>query len=191
MRKSIVLIPVIAALSACATAPTPLKGEFSTLTPSASLQGDHPGERVRWGGEIISVEPRESETCFKVLTRALDAAARPRTRDSSDGRFIACRAGFYDPEVFTKGRELTVVGSVGGSEVGKVGEFDYTYPKVAADAIYLWPRRPLVIEQRNAWPYDPFWGPSFGPYWGGGFWGAPPIIIVKPNAPPSNGAGKH
>ena len=66
MRKSIVLIPVIAALSACATAPIPLKGECSTLTPSASLQGDHPGERVRWGGEIISVEPRESETCFKV-----------------------------------------------------------------------------------------------------------------------------
>ena len=186
MCKSILLTPLLLTLAACATAPVPLKGDFATVTPTDSVAGTHSGQRVRWGGEIIKVEPGSSETCFEMLSRELDASARPRRGDSNTGRFIACRSGFYDPEVFTHGRELTVVGSIAGTEMGKVGQFDYTYPKVAADVIYLWPRRPLVIEQRNPWPYDPFWGPGFGPYWGGGFWGGglwgpPPVIIVKPN----------
>ena len=190
MSKSIVLIPVLASLAACATAPVPLKGEFSTLVPSVAVADNHSGERVRWGGEIIKVSPSENETCFEILSRELDASARPRKRDNSDGRFIACRAGFYDPEVFTKGRELTVVGNLDGSEVGRVGQFDYTYPKVAAEAVYLWPPRPLIIEQRNAWPYDPFWGPGFGPWWGGGYWGPPPVVIIRPN-PPAGGGEKR
>ncbi len=187
MHKSIVLIPVLASLAACATAPAPLKGEFSALLPSAAIVGNHSGERVRWGGEIIKVTPGQDETCFEVLSRDLDSSARPRKRDNSEGRFIACRTGFYDPEVFTRGRELTVVGTVSGTEVGRVGQFDYTYPKVATEALYLWPPRPLIVEQRNAWPYDPFWGPGFGPWWGGGYWGPAPIVIIKPNPPPSGG----
>ena len=192
MHKSILLIPVLATLVACATAPAPLKGEFSTLVPSAAIVDNHSGERVRWGGEIINVSPGENETCFEVLSRDLDASARPRRRDNSEGRFIACRSGFYDPEVFTKGRDLTVVGTVSGTEVGRVGQFDYTYPKVAAEAIYLWPPRPLIVEQRNAWPYyDPFWGPGFGPWWGGGYWGPSPVVIIRPNPPPRGGGDKR
>ncbi|MFZ1392885.1 MAG: Slp family lipoprotein [Dokdonella sp.] len=190
MNKSMLLVPLIATLAACATTPVPLKGEFSPLKPSGSIDGSHSGERVRWGGEIIKVEPAESSTCFEVLSRELDSSARPNRRDTSEGRFIACRAGFYDPEVFTKGRELTVVGSVSGTQTGRVGQFDYTYPRVAADTVFLWPRRPLVIEQRNAWPHDPFWGPGFGPWWGGGYWGPPPVVIIKPN-PSSGGGDKH
>jgi outer membrane lipoprotein len=187
MRTLIVLAPLVL-LTACATAPAPLKGEFSALKPADSLKGSHNGTQVRWGGEIIRVDPGASTTCFEVLSRDLDASARPMMRhDTSDGRFIACRNGFYDPEVFLKGRELTVVGRVDGSERGRVGEFEYTYPRVAADAIYLWPKRPIVVEQRG-WGYDPFWGPGFGPYWGGGFWGShwhqPPVVIVKPRPTP-------
>lgn len=191
MNKSIFLIPAIAALVACATTPVPLKGEFSTITPATSIAGGQSGEQVRWGGEIIRVTPDSAETCFEILSRELDASARPQKRDNSDGRFIACRAGFYDPEVFTKGRELTVTGRLNGTAIGKVGQFDYTYPKLAADTIYLWPKRPLIIEQRNTWPYDPFWGPRYGPWWGGGFWGGPPIVIIKPHSPPSDGGGKR
>lgn len=191
MSKPIILIPLLLTLAACATAPVPLKGEFSTLLPSAALAGNHSGERVRWGGEVIKVSPGENETCFEILSRELDASARPRRHDSSEGRFMACRSGFYDPEVFTKGRELTVVGTLDGSEVGRVGQFEYTYPKVAADAVYLWPPRPLVIEQRSAWPYDPFWGPGYGPWRGGGYWGPPPVVIIKPNPPPPTGGDRH
>ena len=172
MHKSLLLVPLIAALGACATAPVPLKGEFAALSPSESIVGGRSGERVRWGGEIIEVVPGESSTCIEMLTRTLDASARPQRSDSSDGRFIACRSGFYDPEVFLKGRELTIVGTIDGTRKGRVGQYDYVYPLLAADVIYLWPKRPLIIQQNF---YDPFWGPGFGPYWGGGYWGPRPM----------------
>ena len=184
MRTPLLLIPLSLALGACATVPAPLVGEFAALTPTASVASGSSGERVRWGGEIISVDPGADATCFEVLSRDLDSSARPLARDDSNGRFIACRAGFYDPEVFVRGRDLTVIGSVTGTEMGRVGEFDYTYARVAAESVYLWPKRPLVIQQRNHWGHDPFWGPGFGPYWGGGYWGPPPVVIIKPRPNP-------
>jgi outer membrane lipoprotein len=63
------------------------------------------------------------------------------SRDRSEGRFIACRAGFYDPAVFTAGREVTIAGTVTGFEARRIGDYDYRYPRVAADVIYLWPER--------------------------------------------------
>lgn len=175
-----------AALAACATVPAPLQGQFAAVTPRDAAQSGARGEAVRWGGDIIKVEPKAGETCFEILARPLDSQARPTSRDPSGGRFIACRSGFYDPEEFQRGRDITVVGQLSGNERGKVGEFDYTYPRVAADAIYLWPKRPMYV--RNAYPYyDPWWGDPFwwGPYWGP-YWGGP--VIVHPHHPHPHGA---
>ena len=177
MNKSILQLAATAllgaSLGACVTVPKPLQGQYSNATPRDAAAADG-GQAVRWGGEIIKVEPKADITCFEVLSRKLDATARPMTRDPSEGRFIACRSGFYDPEEFERGRELTIVGRVTGTDRGKVGDYDYSYPHVAADAIYLWPKRPLVVrEPYDPWrygygPYGPWgWGPYWGPYWGG------------------------
>ena len=164
------------ALGGCASVPSQLAGDqFATVTPQqAGAQGAN-GQRVRWGGEIIKVEPRADATCFEVLSRELYADARPNRRDHSDGRFIACSQGFYDPATYPKGRDLTVVGSINGTEQHKVGEYNYTFPRVNADQVYLWPKRQRYDYYPAYGYYDPFWGPSWG--WGGGFW-APPIVIV-------------
>lgn len=161
------------ALGACAIVPKPLQGQYSNATPrEAATTGS--GQVVRWGGEIIKVEPKQDQTCFEVLARELNATARPMQRDASDGRFIACRAGFYDPEEFERGREITIVGRLTGTDRGKVGDFDYTYPHVAADTVYLWPKRPLVVRTPyyDPWMYGGYgpwgWGPYWGPFWGGG-----------------------
>lgn len=186
MRNLVLFSSLLLTLGACATAPVALQGEFSSISPSESAQSTHTGERVRWGGDIILVDPKPDATCFEVLGRSLDSSARPTARDSDLGRFIACRSGFYDPAVFVRGRQLTVIGTVTGTERGQVGGYEYLYPHVAADAIYLWPPRPLYVEQR----YDPFWGPGFGPYWRGGWWGAPPRVIIRERpaqpSPPAN-----
>lgn len=170
MQRLLLLLPMAILLGGCVTVPVPLKGEFSEVSPSQAAASGQTGERVRWGGEIITVTPGETATCFELLSRELDAKARPAQTDSSDGRFIACRAGFYDPEVFVTGREMTITGNLEGTQNGLVGKFNYTYPRVAADTIYLWPKRPLIIQTDYGWPYSPYWG-GIGPYWGGGFWG--------------------
>jgi len=184
MRTLTVSLLATAALGGCATVPAPLAGNnFAAITPQQAVSADASGQHVRWGGEIINVEPRADVTCFEVLSRELYADARPSRHDHSDGRFMACSKGFYDPAVYTKGRDLTVVGSVSGTEQHKVGEFDYTFPQVSADQVYLWPKREYV----NSYPfgyYDPFWGGygwgGYG-YWGGPWYGPPPVVIVRPH----------
>jgi outer membrane lipoprotein len=178
MNKQLATLLLAAGLASCATVPAPLQGQFANTNPRDTPSAGGAGA-VRWGGEIIKVEPKADATCFEILARQLDDSARPLSREVNGGRFIACRAGFYDPEEFQRGRDLTIVGQVTGTDHGKVGEFDYAYPHVAADTIYLWPKR--MPYARSAY-YDPWmygYGPyayGFGPYWGP-FWGGPTFIV--------------
>lgn len=195
MSRRILLGSILGALAlgGCATIPQPLQGNYAPVSLESARSGTAAAAPVRWGGQIIQTEPREQQTCFYVLAEPLDSQARPN-RDSSDqglGRFVACKQGFYDPEVFAKGREITVTGSLDGTVQHKIGEYDYTYPRVAANTIYLWPKRPIYVQRPDMWgpwgpgPWgDPFWGGGWGP-WGYGPWGYPPRVIVVPRpAPP-------
>lgn len=185
LYRSLILATATTALAACATMPQPLQGNYSNVTTLTAQQGGSGGAQVRWGGEIIKTEPGQQETCFYVLAQPLDDQGRPvrGNEGSSQGRFVACHAGFYDPEVFTRGRELTITGTVHGTVTQKVGDYDYAYPRVDANVVYLWPKRPTAV----AYPgyYDPYWGPYWGgpwgpwggPYWGP-YWGGPAVIVV-------------
>src|SRR5262249_36839351 len=126
------------------------------------------GEAVRWGGEIVKARPGRGETCFEVLSKPLDRAARPRPVDETLGRFVACSAGFYDPAIYAAGRELTVAGTLAETSDRKVGDSQYRFPVVRADAVYLWPKRGPRPYYYDPWD-DPFWRPY--PYWG---WWPPP-----------------
>jgi outer membrane lipoprotein len=154
MFKTAILILAIL-LSGCATVPAPISvGPFADITTRMATSSDYSGERVRWGGKIALTTPEKGETCFQIVSHPLDSSARPEEGDQSDGRFIACIAGFFDPAVYAAGRELTVVGTLKGSEPGKIGGYDYNFPKLTAETVYLWPKR----EQIRYYPYypDPF-----------------------------------
>ena len=74
------------------------------------------------------------------------------------GRFIACRNGFYDPALFERNREVTFTGHIDGYEVRQVGGYDYRFPRVAADVVYLWPVREYATVTRPApWPWWGWW----------------------------------
>ncbi|KAF1695658.1 Slp family lipoprotein [Pseudoxanthomonas koreensis] len=158
-------------LGACATAPEPLQGTFPAVTPQQSVGNPQTGPTVRWGGRIIETQPKQDHTCFQVVSMPLTSTGRPDSdsADMTQGRFLACRAGFYDPAVFTAGREVTFVGRIGGTDTVRIGDYDYPLPLVAADVVYLWPE---VREVDVITPYYPYWGPYWGP-WGGpwGPWG--------------------
>ena len=150
------------ALAACARPPQRIDGQFPPIRPDEVQQGELVGEHVRWGGVIVETMPREDETCIEIVSLPLDRRARPRLVDESFGRFLACAPGFYDPEIYDDRREVTVVGAIQGVERGTVGEQPYDFPRLDAEAVYLWPERPDYDRARvgfyGAYPWYPFWG---------------------------------
>ncbi len=187
--KILTVTTLALALAGCATAPKPLQGEFAPVLPVDASAAQRVGDSVRWGGTLVSVTPASNETCFEVLGRDLNESARPRRADdTSAGRFLACRAGFYDPAIFAPDREVTVTGRIDGYESRRIGEYDYRYPRVAADVVYLWPERRDDEYYRYA---DPFW-PSYRPFWWGGYYipvrhhGPHPRSAAPSPPPPDN-----
>jgi outer membrane lipoprotein len=171
MRKSdmriVISLLAVLAVTACTTIPEQIQGDFPDVSP-ARADGVAEGSRVRWGGVILNTKVKDSSTCFEVLSRDLDKYLRPKVEDQTAGRYIACKQGFYDPEVFTKGREITVTGTLRGVETRPVESFDYRYPVIDVDELVLWQKRRNVVVYRGF--YDPWFNPYWGPYWGS-YWG--------------------
>ena len=167
MTRTLLTLAAVATLAGCATPPKPLRGDFAPVAPGQSASAERAGDTVRWGGRIISTTPGQNTTCFELVSRPLSGTGRPLSSapDATDGRFIACRAGFYDPAVFAEGREVTFVGKIEGYESTRIGDYDYQLPRVAADVVYLWPEVREVEVVRPYPYYDPFWGPRWG-RWG-------------------------
>jgi len=156
------LLLLLLSLAACLRPPDNLAGRFDQVTVAEARAQPHDGSAVRWGGTLLSMRPGREQTCFEVAGLPLDARARPVPSDDSLGRFVACAPGFYEPTVYAAGREVTVVGAVNGTIRGRVGEYDYTFPRVDATTVYLWP-------VRQAEDTRPVWWPSVGISFGGAF----------------------
>lgn len=151
-------------LAGCASQPkTPItdagfKGptlEAVRANPDAFLDN-----RVRWGGSIARVENRRTDTLVEIVEHPLFDSGRPRSVNTSAGRFIARVPGFLDPAIYAEDRQITVVGTLEPSLQRTIGEYPYRFPVVAADMHQLWSETP---ESRVIYYYpDPFW--SFGRY---------------------------
>lgn len=194
---------ILLALAGCSTVPAALQGDFALVTPAVVAERGSTGDRVRWGGVVIEAEPGSERTCLQVLSLPLsDSTARPRqparSSQTDEGRFLACRSGFVEPELFAPGREVTVTGQVVALEERIVGEYRYRMPQVAADTIHLWAeRRPQTQAHYNLGYWHGPW-----PYWYGGFYYRSPIYyhhpapIVRPapspqRPPPSRRGGRN
>jgi len=155
------LILAMLTLSACTSIPTQLQGDYPEISP-ARVEPAVYGSNVRWGGVIIDTRNEENRTCFEVLSRDLSKYMRPEVDDRTSGRFLACKPGFYDPEVFAKGREVTLTGSIETVEEHPIDDFNYRYPVLEVSQLVLWEKRKDIIVYDN---YDPFYSPYF---WGRG-----------------------
>lgn len=153
-------------ISGCASLPEPLQRDTTAITPAQVRDTGRTGMQVRWGGRIVETRPLADRTCFDLIGSALNAQGRPTDMtDDGTGRFIACKPGFYDPAIFLRNREITVVGMVEGFEQRRIGEYDYNQPRVAAEVIYLWPHaRPVDARYPAPRPW-----PWFGWDWGRGW----------------------
>ncbi len=169
--SAVILVLFSAGLSGCFTPPAPSAGTFPPVGISETQHGGQSRQRVRWVGTIISTNPAKGETCFEILALPLSSEARPPRTDESAGRFIACAHGFYDPGVYARGQDLTVVGTLQQPEVRTIGQHEYVYPKIAAETVYLWPtHRGSHVYYYSPWS-DPYWYPGWGPWDYSPLWG--------------------
>jgi len=164
VSRYVLAIFVSGSLVSCVTPSPP--GETSQITVSeaqASIPaGDQP---VRWGGTIVEVSNTATGTIVQIVSRPLRGSGRPVRNDRTDGRFLAEVAGFLDPEIVKKGRDITVTGTLNGTREGAVGDTSYQFPVVAVDQYRYW--KPVVAHTAqphhfpHAYPYrswrDEFW----------------------------------
>ena len=142
------LAPIVAAaalVAGCASAPFPeeLTRSVDRSLSFARIRADtqaHIGARVILGGEILETSTKPGESEIEVLSRRLGGADAPERTDHSDGRFLVRTADFLDPAIYARGRRITVLGTVTGSDERRVGELPYAYPVITAERIKLWPR---------------------------------------------------
>lgn len=143
-----------------------IRREAQASAPFAEIRKDpekFKGAVVVWGGVIIETVNRQDSTAIRVLQTALDFQGRPTDLDRSEGRFIVVVDRFLDPDIFKKGRELTVGGEIAGSETHPVGEVLFVHPVVRARELKLWEQRvPSPPHFCDPW----FWGPPcpWGPW---------------------------
>jgi outer membrane lipoprotein len=145
-----IIVPMlIGLLSSCTTTPVfETSGVDSSLTPQRVLAepASSLGKTVLWGGTILDTRNLKDATRIEILAYPLDASHWPLQEDQPLGRFIIQHPGYLEPTNYAQGRVLTVLGRVGNSQSGKVGESEYTYPVIIAEQLHLWAQDSM---QRN------------------------------------------
>lgn len=146
-HKFLLLAPLslfITLLAGCASTPDfDTTGVDKALTPQSVIAEPdlNRGKSVVWGGTILNTSNLEEMTQIEILAYPLDSSQRPLLEDKPLGRFIVQHKGYLEPATFGQGRLLTVLGSVGDTQSGKVGKSPYTYPVVIARQLHLWSLR--------------------------------------------------
>jgi len=111
-----------------------------TLTPQ-SVIAEPASSRDKialWGGTILDTRNLKDSTQIEVLAYPLDSSHRPLQEQKPLGRFIINHRGYLEPATYAQGKQLSVLGSVSGSQGGKIGDSLYTYPVISARQLHLW-----------------------------------------------------
>lgn len=138
--RTIALIGILI-LTACASLPTfNIAGVDKTLLPSqvADNVKNFKGKKVIWGGAILSGKNLKTTTRLEILAYPLDSDGWPERDQKPLGRFILSHKGYLETADYSKGRVITVVGSVTDTEQAKVGQSPYTYPVITSQQLHLW-----------------------------------------------------
>ena len=141
MRFRILCVACALVLAGCSSLPSEIRNpprDGAEFHDAVRDPDAYQGRPVRWGGEIIGVENRDSVTWIEVLQRPLDVDGRPEDTDQTRGRYIARVEGFLDPAVYAKGRKLTTYGIIERGAEGSIGNQTYIYPMVNSERTYLW-----------------------------------------------------
>lgn len=118
-------------LSSCVSPPFVTDGVSKGVSPADVLEQTDGAEavgKVLWGGVVVSSANTSTGTEIEILSYPLDYLQRPNSTQRSSGRFLVVVDDFIETTDFESGRRVTALGTVTGTETGKIGESDYRYP---------------------------------------------------------------
>ena len=147
----------------------------------------HRGQTLVLGGQIVDNRGDREGTTLELIHYFVDHWGQPTGPDETGGRFLVQSKRFLDPELYRRGRLVTLTGTVTGGKTETLHGRDYRYPVFSLGEIHLWAPPETWYDRSGPnynpyapWPYGygpgwiyPYWyGPGWGyPYgYGGGFW---------------------
>ncbi len=146
-------------LSGCTSIPKVIQGDFSSITPLQSKNKHLLNENIRWSGFVVQTINHKDKTCFEVVETETYRDLRPKRVVPKNGsRFLACKEGFLEPHAFNK-RMVTITGKLVAYTEQKIGEYNYEYPVIKTNLIYIWrktPRYNSINYNRMNFAHSPF-----------------------------------
>ena len=141
LASLVVSLAIVSLLTSCASTPDfDMTQVDESLTPqSVAAEPEHSlGKTVLWGGTILNTQNLKEATHVEVLAYPLNTYQRPLLDSKPLGRFIIHHQGYLEPATYAPGRVLSVLGEVGESLTGRVGESTYTYAVIKGERLHLW-----------------------------------------------------
>ncbi|MGE5894146.1 MAG: Slp family lipoprotein, partial [bacterium] len=165
--KKIVLILLTFLLFAC----TPvIHREFLdeavrdvSLSQLEQEQDLYKGKLFVIGGIIVKTKATNEGSLIEAIYVPVNNRGYLKDVESPSKRFLALfpkAAGFLDPAVYSKGRQVTIASEFVEMRPGKIDEMDYPFPFFTIKQIYLWPEERYYY---GAPPY-PYWYDPWYPY---------------------------
>ncbi|KHT63025.1 starvation-inducible protein [Photobacterium gaetbulicola] len=142
MFRKLIVGLLAATMIGCAAVPESLRTDsenpITDVTALSDPAGQELGLAVRLGGVIAAVDNGEHQTRLEIVAMPIGRDAKPKLGSKTQRRFVAYVDGFLEPMEYHPGRLISVAGQVGGEEEGRVGEYLYRFPVVAASGTQLW-----------------------------------------------------
>ncbi|HGY3715396.1 TPA: Slp family lipoprotein [Citrobacter gillenii] len=169
--KSLMILALTLALSACASIPENIKGNnqpdiqknFTSVHNQPSL---YKGQQARFGGKVINVINTKNDTLLEIAVLPLNNYAKPQIDARYQGRILASQKGFLDP-VNYRNHYVTILGTIQGNEPGFINKIPYNFVKVNLQGIQIWHLTESVNTTYSMWDY------GYGAFWPEPMWGAP------------------
>ncbi len=153
--------------------------------------GQYKGRLYIFGGIIVKAKFTKAGSQIEAVHVPVDRYGYFRERGVSEGRFLAVLRGdgqLLDPEVYSRGRRVTLAAEFIETQKGMIDEMEYSYPLFRIRQIYLWPNEGAYYYA--PYYYDPWFYPYpyyyWGPWWSFSFFSGPvrPPAVMR-TTPPS------
>ncbi|MEJ2430009.1 MAG: Slp family lipoprotein [Deltaproteobacteria bacterium] len=166
-RRYFLLLIAAGVFTGCAPALSRhLRDQAKPPIPFPGLQKSvkkYEGRVVIYGGYILDTANNPNGTVLTILQAPLDSSNEPISQDLSQGRFLVLSKKFLDPEIYSKGRKITVGGKVTGALSKTLGNRFYDYPEIEALELHLWPKESRYASPYYPYYYDPWYSPWYYP----------------------------